>query len=80
MIVNGEPIAVSYKLHLAGGEWKIYDVVIENISLVGNFRSQFNRIIAASSFDELLEKLRAKGAGPSTTAYLPKQGGARVQR
>ena len=77
---GGEPISVSYKLHLAGGEWKIYDVVIENISLVSNFRSQFSRILASSSFDELLEKLRAKGTGASTTAYLTKQGGARVQR
>ena len=60
--VNGEPSSVSYKLHLAAGEWKVYDVVIENISLVGNYRSQFSRVLASSSFDELLQKLRAKGA------------------
>ena len=77
---SGEPITVSYKLHLVGGEWKIYDVVIENIGLVNNFRSQFNRILAASSFDELLAKLRAKGSGASTTAYLTKQANTRVQR
>ena len=76
---GGEPISIIYKMHLAGGEWKIYDVVLDNISLVTNFRSQFNRIIAASSFDELLEKLRAKGAGASTTAYLAKQGNPRGQ-
>jgi phospholipid transport system substrate-binding protein len=62
---SGEPFSVSYKLHLVGGEWKVYDVVIENISLVNNFRSQFSRILATSSFDELLRKLRAKGSEKS---------------
>ena len=58
---KGEPIPVNYKLHLVGGDWKIYDVVIENISLVNNFRSQFNRILTAAPFDELLKKMRQKG-------------------
>ena len=71
---SGEPVSVSYKLHLAGGEWKTYDVVIENIGLVNNFRSQFNRILVTSSFDELLAKLRAKGSGASTTTYVTAQG------
>ena len=62
---SGEPFSVIYKLHLVGGEWKVYDVVIENISLVNNFRSQFGRILASSSFDELLRKLRAKGSEKS---------------
>ena len=61
--LKGEPFSVSYKLHLVGGEWKVYDVVIENISLVNNFRSQFNRILTTASFDELLRKLREKGSG-----------------
>jgi phospholipid transport system substrate-binding protein len=55
---KGEEIAVNYKLRQAGSEWKIYDVVIENISLVNNYRSQFNRVIAQSSFDGLLGKMK----------------------
>jgi phospholipid transport system substrate-binding protein len=55
---KGEEIAVNYKLRQAGSEWKIYDVVIENISLVNNYRSQFNRVIARSSFDELIVKMK----------------------
>ena len=55
---KGEEIAVNYKLRQAGSEWKIYDVVIENISLVNNYRSQFNRVIARSSFDELIAKMK----------------------
>lgn len=57
---KGEQIAVNYKLQNGGGDWKVYDVVIENISLVNNFRSQFNRILANASFAELLQKLESK--------------------
>ena len=57
---KGEEIAVIYKLRSAAGDWKVYDVVIENVSLVNNFRSQFNRILANASFAELLKKLQTK--------------------
>jgi phospholipid transport system substrate-binding protein len=57
---KGEEISVNYKLRSAGNDWKVYDVVIENISLVNNFRSQFNRILANASFAELLQKLQSK--------------------
>jgi len=57
---KGEEIAVIYKLRSAAGDWKVYDVVIENVSLVNNFRSQFNRILANASFAELLKKLQSK--------------------
>jgi phospholipid transport system substrate-binding protein len=60
---KGEPFSVNYKLHMVGTDWKVYDVVIENISLVNNYRSQFNRILANASFDELLKKLRDKRSG-----------------
>jgi phospholipid transport system substrate-binding protein len=59
---KGEPISVNYKLRLVAGEWKVYDVVVENISLVNNFRSQFNRVLASTSLDELLKRLRDKGS------------------
>lgn len=59
---KGEPLTVDYKLHLVDGTWKVYDVVIENISLVNNYRSQFHRIITSESFDELLARLKAKSS------------------
>jgi phospholipid transport system substrate-binding protein len=66
-IVNnkGEEFAVDYRLLQSGGDWKIYDVVIENISIVNNYRSQFNRVIAKSSFEDLLQKLRDKQFAPA---------------
>lgn len=39
---------------------KIYDVIVENVSQVGNYRSQFNRILTIATFDELLKKLQQK--------------------
>jgi len=57
---KGDPLSLNYKLHQVDGEWKIYDVVIADISLVNNYRSQFNRILAKSSFDDLLKQLKDK--------------------
>jgi phospholipid transport system substrate-binding protein len=52
---------IIYKLHLIGDQWKVYDVVIDNISLVSNYQSQFGRILKTSSMDELMRRLREKG-------------------
>src|ERR1043166_964291 len=57
---KGEEYMLNYRLRQAGKEWKIYDVVVENISLVNNYRSQFNRIISNQSYDELIRRLRDK--------------------
>lgn len=57
---KGGPTSVNYRLHRVGAEWKVYDVVVEDISVVSNYRSQFNRILANSSFDDLLKRLKEK--------------------
>ena len=51
---------VVYRLHRVGGQWLVYDVVAENVSLVRNYRNQFYRIINRSSFDRLMEILKDK--------------------
>ena len=53
-------IPVDYRLHRVGDRWLVYDVAIEGVSLVANYRAQFNRIIQASSFRGLIAKLSAK--------------------
>jgi phospholipid transport system substrate-binding protein len=60
LTAKGEEFSISYKLHLVKGEWKVYDVVLENISLVNNYRSQFSRIITNASYEELVRRLREK--------------------
>ena len=57
---KGEEYSINYKAQLAGGDWKVYDVVAENVSLVNNYRSQFSRVISKSSYEELVRRLRDK--------------------
>jgi len=57
---RGEEFTIDYRLNLEGSEWKVYDVIIENISIVNNYRSQFSRILGRSSFAELLRTIRDK--------------------
>jgi len=52
--------SLNYRLINEGGKWKVYDVVIEGVSLVSNYRTQFNKIIAGQGYGELVRKLRAK--------------------
>jgi phospholipid transport system substrate-binding protein len=56
---RGQEIPVDYRLLSDGVRYRVYDVVIEGISLVNNYRSQFNSILQKSSFAELMEKLRS---------------------
>lgn len=53
-------IPVEARMHRREGRWLIYDITIENVSLVGNYRSQFDRIIRTSSYEELVRRLKTK--------------------
>jgi len=60
---EGNPIKIEYKLHLTDGQWMVYDAVIDDVSLVGNYRSQFARILHRASLEELIQTLHAKASG-----------------
>ena len=53
-------VSINYKLHSVNKKWKVYDLVIEDISLVNNYRSQFDRVIARSSFEDLVRIMKEK--------------------
>ena len=53
-------IPVDYRMLRQGSQWRVYDVIIEGVSLIANYRAQFNKIIQTSSFENLVAKLRAK--------------------
>ena len=53
-------VPIEYRLHRVADRWAAYDVLVENVSLVGTYRSQFDRIIQASSFADLLRRMREK--------------------
>jgi phospholipid transport system substrate-binding protein len=62
--VQGEPVRVDYRLHRRDGEWKIYDVVIEGVSLVLNYRSSFGEEISRGGLDQLIQRMADKEAKP----------------
>jgi phospholipid transport system substrate-binding protein len=53
-------IPVEYRLHKKGNDWFVYDISIEGVSLVNNYRTQFNSIISQSSYENLVRKLKEK--------------------
>ncbi len=63
---KGQEFSIDYKTQVVSGEWKVYDVIVENISMVNNFRSQFNRVINNSSYEELVHRLKEKQANFSS--------------
>jgi phospholipid transport system substrate-binding protein len=54
------PIQVNYMLHRRDGRWRIYDVHVDAISVIANYRNQFNRVINNQGYDKLVSILRAK--------------------
>src|SRR2546422_2347033 len=59
-VVSGsrDDFAIDYRLHDIDGQWKVYDVLIDHISIVNNYRAQFERVIAKSSVKELLQRMK----------------------
>jgi phospholipid transport system substrate-binding protein len=60
MTKNGTEVPVDYRLFKRGDRWMIYDVSVEGISLVSNYRTQFNKIIQTNGYNGLVEKMRTK--------------------
>jgi phospholipid transport system substrate-binding protein len=75
---SGTEIPIDYRMQKEGDSWKVYDVLIEGVSLVGNYRTQFNKIIVQSGYDELVKKMKTKQdelvfvEGPGQKAGGPK--------
>jgi phospholipid transport system substrate-binding protein len=59
---NGTEVPVESRVLLKGNRWLIYDILIENLSLISNYRSQFDRVIRTASYEELVKRLQTKGA------------------
>jgi phospholipid transport system substrate-binding protein len=57
---RGEDIPVEYRLKKEKEDWFVYDVSIEGVSLVNNYRTQFNSILSQSSYENLVKRLREK--------------------
>ncbi len=57
---RGTEVPVESRLLRHGDRWLIYDVLIENVSLIANYRAQFDKIIRTSSYEELIRRLKSK--------------------
>lgn len=55
-----EEVVIEYKMRRVKGGWMVYDVITDDVSIVRNYRSQFNRIIRKKSYSKLVEKMRSK--------------------
>jgi phospholipid transport system substrate-binding protein len=63
-----ESYSINYRLRLVAKDWKVYDVVIENISVVNNYRSQFSRVLAKSSYEDLIRNMKEKARSGGNNA------------
>jgi phospholipid transport system substrate-binding protein len=57
---TGGEVPIEYRMLKKGERWLVYDVVIEGVSLVANYRTQFNKIIQTSSFQDLVKKMKTR--------------------
>jgi ABC-type transport system involved in resistance to organic solvents, auxiliary component len=59
--VKGEPTHIDYRMRQEGGDWRIVDIVVDDVSTVENYRSSFNRIIKKEGMDGLIARLNGTG-------------------
>lgn len=58
---KGTEVPVESRLLLKENRWLIYDILVENLSLISNYRSQFDRVIRTASYEELVKRLKTRG-------------------
>jgi len=65
---SGQEMPIDYRMHNIDDRWRVYDLTVDGISLVANYRAQFNKIIRTSSYEALVAKFRslqAEASAPS---------------
>ncbi|MBI5444739.1 MAG: ABC transporter substrate-binding protein [Deltaproteobacteria bacterium] len=60
VVREGGDVPVDYNLNVKGGNWRIYDIHVEGVSLIQNYRSQFSQILLKESPDQLIERIRKR--------------------
>jgi phospholipid transport system substrate-binding protein len=72
---GAESIELDYSLEKVGAEWKVYDIAVDGVSLVTNYRDEFGRQISQSGIAGLIAQLRIKNKAGKTAAATPSSGG-----
>ena len=70
---RGSEVPVDYRMHQKNNRWLVYDVIIEGVSLVSNYRTQFNKVVQTESYPALVQKLRAKDPEPAASPPAPQE-------
>jgi phospholipid transport system substrate-binding protein len=60
---KGVDIPVDYRLRNKGAKWRVYDVVVEGVSLINNYRTQFSKILQSGTYEDLVKRLKEKLEG-----------------
>jgi phospholipid transport system substrate-binding protein len=60
---DGQPVSIDYRLKAEGDTWKVYDVLIENVGLISNYRVDFGSVIRKDGMQGLIQKLKSKEMG-----------------
>jgi len=71
---KGEDYNVDYRLIKKGEQWLVYDIIIEGISAVNNYRGQFNEVITSSSYEELVKRMKNQAFRVKEAAKTSKEG------
>jgi phospholipid transport system substrate-binding protein len=71
---HGNEMPLDYRMHNTSDRWQVYDLSMDGISLVANYRSQFNKIIRTSSYAALVAKFKSNQAEFSTPSTAPSGG------
>ena len=66
-------VPVDYRMHRKDGRWQVYDLNIEGVSLIANYRSQFNSVIQSGSYSALVERLRSKEPDAAASPQAPRR-------
>lgn len=61
-LADGKKVPVAYRMMLKSGKWVIYDVLIENISLIKNYRSQFAEVLTKGTPEQLIKRVQSRAA------------------
>ena len=74
LLGKGNEMSLDYRMHHARDRWQVYDISIDGISLVANYRSQFNKIVRTESYETLVARLRSRQVGFAAPAAGPSGG------
>lgn len=74
VLKDGKEVSVAYRVRQRGGRWLVYDISVEGISFVSNYRSQFNEIIRRGSYQELVRRIRQRIESPPSADTLQPPG------